>query len=269
VAQTQINMAHKDALTIYFEVEGTIRTSVDIADLCEFDADGVTVAVPYSLRIERRSAIATRVVENILYDHPHKEKIADILIKNDKFQVIRRDDNAEDDNCSRGTAFRRFLETTIGSNKTFRVAVRLYSSDMSMLKLNFRRNMAAPNALRYPASTVAAAAASLHLPPPAPNKVYVNPNMETKDSQRRIYQVYIAGQKSSDGTMSCTRGLSFVACTPSRGKHSRSPPTWATRGLWHSSHRRLWTSKALCPWRSMHYCQAKTYLRETAPLLFT
>jgi hypothetical protein len=147
---------------------------------CEFAVDGVTVAVPYSLHTEWRSAIATRVIEDILYDHPHTEKIADILIKNDKFQVIRRDDNAEDDNCSRGTAFRRFLETTIGSNKTFRVTVRLYIPDMSMLKLNFRRNMAAPNALRYPAGTVAAATAPLPSPPPAPNKVHVNPNMETK-----------------------------------------------------------------------------------------
>jgi hypothetical protein len=94
--------------------------------------------------------------------------------------MIRRDDNAEDDNCSRGTAFRRFLETTIGSNETFRVAVRLYSPDMSMLKLNFRRNMTAPNALRYPAGTVAAASDSMPSPPPPPNKVHVNPNMETK-----------------------------------------------------------------------------------------
>jgi hypothetical protein len=116
-------MAHKEAMMIYFDVEGTIWTSVDIAELCEFAADVVTVAVPYSLRTDWRSVIATRVIQYILYDHPHKEKIADILIKNDKFQMIRRDDNAEDDNCSRGTAFRPFLETTIGSNKTFRVAV--------------------------------------------------------------------------------------------------------------------------------------------------
>jgi hypothetical protein len=262
-------MAHKEAVTIYFDVEGTIRTSVDIAEICEFDTDGVAVAVPYSLRIGWRSAIATRVVEDILYDHPHKEKIADILIKNDKFQVIRRDDNAEDDNCSRGTTFRRFLETAIGSNKTFRVAVRLYSSDMSMLKLNFQRNMAAPNALRYPAGTVAAAAASLPSPPQLPTKSTSTPTWKENDSQRRIYQVYIAGQTSSDGTMSCTRELSFVACTPSRGKHSRSPPTWATHGLWHSPHRRLWTGKALCPRRSMLYCPARTYLRETAPILST
>jgi hypothetical protein len=178
--QARIIMAHKEAVTIYFDVEGTIMTSVDISELCEFDTNGVTVAVPYSLRIDWRSAITTRVVDDILYDHSHKEKIADILIKNDKFQVIRRDDNAEDDNCSRGIAFHHFLEATIGSNKTFRVAVRLIISDMSMLKLNFRRNMAAPNALRYPAGTVAAAAASLPSPPPAPNKFHVNPTMETK-----------------------------------------------------------------------------------------
>jgi hypothetical protein len=49
-----------------------------------------------------------------------------------------------------------------------------------MLELNFHRNMAAPNALRYPASTVAAAAALLPSPPPAPSKVHVNPTMETK-----------------------------------------------------------------------------------------
>jgi hypothetical protein len=72
------------------------------------------------------------------------------------------------------------LETTIGSNNTFRVAVRLYGPEMSMLKLNFCWNMAAPNALRYPAGTIAAAAALLPSPPPAPNKVHVNPIMETK-----------------------------------------------------------------------------------------
>jgi hypothetical protein len=84
-----ISMAHKEAVTTYFDVEGTIQTSVDIVELCEFAADGITVDVPYSLRTDWRSAITTRVIEDILYDHPHREKIAEILIKNDKFQVIR------------------------------------------------------------------------------------------------------------------------------------------------------------------------------------
>jgi hypothetical protein len=172
-------MDHKEAVAIYFDVAGTVHTSVDIAEICDSAADGVAVAIPYSLRTAWRSSLATRVVEDIIYDHPLWDKISDVLVRDEKFQVIQCDNDAEDDSCSRSTAFRRFLETTVSANKTFRVAVRLCGLDMQTLKLNFRHYMAAPNALQFPAGTAAAAVATL-APPTAPNKVRVNEFMETK-----------------------------------------------------------------------------------------
>jgi hypothetical protein len=131
--------------------------------------------------------------------------LIDPLIKQDRFRIMRRDDNGVDDNCTRHSAFRRLLMNTIKNNKTFRVMVRLYATDMDNHKLLPRGSMTAPNSLHFqqtgspvsPVSPSASAPATLS-PPPAPNKLEVNEHTElkqfsTKDIHSLSWVQYIHG----------------------------------------------------------------------------
>jgi hypothetical protein len=142
-------MSYKEEVGLFLDVAGTPRATIDIAEICELAPDGVTPLQPLRFVTDYRTLIATRVVEDILRDHPARDKIEDIIVSNDDFLFFTRDVNGEDEMCGRSTAFRRSMVSTIATNKTFRVALRLPDKSIKALKLLPRTNMAAPNQLNF------------------------------------------------------------------------------------------------------------------------
>jgi hypothetical protein len=147
-------MSHKEQITLYLDVQGTVHACVDLVDICETEADGTTISLPYKLGTDWRTIIAQCVIDDILFDHHDLASITDLLLVQDKFRIFRRDDNGENDNCNKQSAFKRLLTSTIASNKTFRIIIHLYVSAMTALALHPRENTASPNVLRYPAPIV-------------------------------------------------------------------------------------------------------------------
>jgi hypothetical protein len=87
---------YKEEVGLFLDVAGTPRATIDIAEICELAPDGVTPLQPLKLVTDYRTLIATRVVEDILRDHPARDKIEDIIVSNDDFLFFTRDVNGED-----------------------------------------------------------------------------------------------------------------------------------------------------------------------------
>jgi hypothetical protein len=142
-------MSYKEEVGLFLDVAGTPHATIDIAEICELATHGVTPLQPLKLITDYRTLIAERVVEDILSDHPAQDNIEDIIVSNDDFLFFTRDVNGEDEMCGRSTAFRRSMVSTIATNKTFCVALRLPDKSMQALKLLPRTHMAAPNQLNF------------------------------------------------------------------------------------------------------------------------
>jgi hypothetical protein len=68
-------MSYKEEVGLFLDVAGTQRATILIAEICELGADGVTPFQPLKLVTDYRTLIATRIVEDILRDHPARDKI--------------------------------------------------------------------------------------------------------------------------------------------------------------------------------------------------
>jgi hypothetical protein len=174
-------LSHKEVFGLFLNVARTIHISIEIIYLCEMEADDVTPSMPYSLRLNWRDITTKRIVEDILYDHPHKAALTAILVTHDEFTLMYQDKNSEDNNYSRQSTFFHLMLSTITSNGTFRVMVQRLSKAMKTLKLQYRHNMAILNQLRYPApqSHVGQSNTVLALPP-ALNKLDIHQDLELK-----------------------------------------------------------------------------------------
>jgi hypothetical protein len=42
-------MAHKEDVTLYLNLAGTIQSLIDLIDICETDVNGITITTPYTL----------------------------------------------------------------------------------------------------------------------------------------------------------------------------------------------------------------------------
>jgi hypothetical protein len=178
-------MSYKEEVGLFLDVAGTPRATIDIAEICELAPDGVTPLQPLKLVTDYRTLIATRVIEDILRDHPARDKIEDIIVSNDYFLFFTRDVNGEDEMCGRSTAFRRSMVSTIATNNTFGVALRLPYNSLKALKLLSRTNMAAPNQLNFnPMFGVPATVAA----PPAPNKLVIAADIDLKPFKLSEFQ---------------------------------------------------------------------------------
>jgi hypothetical protein len=178
-------MSYKDEVGIFLDVAGTPRATINIAEICELAPDGVTPIQPLKLITDYRTLIVTRVVEDILRDHPVQDKIEDIIVSNDDFLFFTRDVNGEDEMCGCSTAFRRSMISTIATNKTFRVSLRLPDNSMKALKLLLRTNMSALNQLNFnPTFGVTATVAV----PPAPNKLVIAADIDLKPFKLSEFQ---------------------------------------------------------------------------------
>jgi hypothetical protein len=178
-------MSYKEEVGLFFDVAGTPRATIDIAEICELATDGVTPLQPLKLVTDYRTLIAKRVVEDILSDHPARDKIEDIIVSNDEFLFFTRGVNGEDEMCGRSTAFRRSMVSTIATNKTFRVALRLPDKSMQALKLLPCTNMAVPNQLNFnPTFGIPPTVLS----PPAPNKLVIAVDIDLKPFKLSEFQ---------------------------------------------------------------------------------
>jgi hypothetical protein len=128
-------MSHKVEVLLYLNVAWTIRTSIELLDMCETEADGFTVSTPYALRMEWRTLIAHRVIEDIIYDHRALDSLTDVLLVQDKFRILRHNGTSDQDNCNRQSAFKQRLTTSVAANKTFCVAIHLHDAVMESLRL--------------------------------------------------------------------------------------------------------------------------------------
>jgi hypothetical protein len=182
----QLAMAHNEEIGLFFDAQGSIRASIDLCDLCEVEinANGTAsdvVKTPYSLRLQWRSIIAHHTMDDVLYIHPLRLKIQDLLLVQDRFIFLTQDKNGCDENCSRATTFRQKLESTIASNTTFRVAIQLYGDGMAALRLHPRDYMAGPTQFNpLPPVGVLTRSKSEYTPSPAPNKLETKETMELK-----------------------------------------------------------------------------------------
>jgi hypothetical protein len=123
-------MSHKVEVLLYLNVARTIRTSIEILEICETEADGFTVSTPYALRTEWRTLIAQRVIEDILYDHRALDGLTDDLLVQDKYRILRHDGTGEQENCNCQSQFKKRLTTSVAANKTFCVAIHLHAPVM-------------------------------------------------------------------------------------------------------------------------------------------
>jgi hypothetical protein len=95
-------MAHKDVIGIFFDGANTIITYLDICDLYDSilnDAYGTNIdqpKPPYSLHDDWRTRIAPRVMDDILYDYPQKDKIHDLIVNQDSFKLIQAHSSYEE-----------------------------------------------------------------------------------------------------------------------------------------------------------------------------
>jgi flagellar assembly factor FliW len=94
-------MSHKVEVLLYLNVAKTIRSSIELIEICETEADSFTVSTPYDLRTEWRTMISQRVIEDILYDHRALVAITDILLVQEKNRILRHDGTGDQDNYNR------------------------------------------------------------------------------------------------------------------------------------------------------------------------
>jgi hypothetical protein len=171
------NMSHKAEVLLYLNVGRTIRTSIELIEICETEADGFTVSTP---RAEWRTLIAQRVIEDILYDHWALVALIDVLLVQDKFRILRHDGTGEQENCNRQSEFKQRLTTSVAANKTFCVAIHLHEAVMDSLRLDPRENLTVPSRLFPQATSTAGPAPAASLPLPAPNNLDINETMDLK-----------------------------------------------------------------------------------------
>jgi hypothetical protein len=135
---------------------------------------------PYKLRADWRALVANRVIKDILYDHPPRVALSDVLLFQDKFRLWCHIGNGEKDNCNIPTAFKQRLTTSVAAKKTFCVALHLYDGIMATLNLNPRENLA-PSSILVPRATLhAGAAPAAHQPTLAPKKLVISEDLDTK-----------------------------------------------------------------------------------------
>jgi hypothetical protein len=101
---------------LYLNVVRTIRSSIELVEICETDTDGITVSTWYALRTEWRTLIARRVIEDILDEHPDVVALTDVLLVQEKLGILRHDGTVEQENCNR-SAFKQRLTASVAANK--------------------------------------------------------------------------------------------------------------------------------------------------------
>jgi hypothetical protein len=173
-------MSHKVEVLLYLNVARTIRTSIELLEICETEADGFTVSTPYALSTEWRTLIAQRVIEDILYDHRALVALTDVLLVQDKFRILRHDGTGEQENCNHQSAFKQRLTTSVAANKTFCIAIHLHDAVMDSLRLDPRENLTVPSRLFPQATATAGPTPAALLPLPAPNKLDINETLDLK-----------------------------------------------------------------------------------------
>jgi hypothetical protein len=173
-------MSHKVEVLLYLNVARTIRTSIELLEIYETEADGFTVSTPYDLRTEWRTLIAQQVIEDILYGHRALVALTDVLLVQDKFRILRHDGTGEQENCNRRSAFNQRLTTSVAANKTFCVAIHLHDAVMDSLRLDPRENLTVPSRLFPHATATAGPTPAASLPLPSPNKLDINETLDLK-----------------------------------------------------------------------------------------
>jgi hypothetical protein len=133
-------MSHKVEVLLYLNVARTIRTSIQLLEICETEAKGFTVSTPYTLRTEWRTLITQRVIEDIIYDHRALDALTDALLVQDKFRILRHNGAGVQDNCNRQSQFKQRLTTSVAANKTFCVEIHLHSPVIESLRLEPKKN---------------------------------------------------------------------------------------------------------------------------------
>jgi hypothetical protein len=164
------NISDKVEVLLYLNVAKTIRSSIELIEICKTEADGVTVSTLYALRIEWHTLIAQRVIEDILYNHRALVAITDVLLVQDKFRILRHDGTGDQDNCNRQSAFKQRLTASVAVNNTLCVAIHLRDAVMDSLRLDPRENLTVPSRLFPHAIATAGPAPAASLPLPAPTK---------------------------------------------------------------------------------------------------
>jgi hypothetical protein len=173
-------MSHKVLVLLYLNVAQMIRTSIELLEICETEADGFTVSTPYALGTEWRTLIAHQVIEDIIYDHRALVALADVLLVQDKFRILRHDGTGEQENYNRQSAFKQWLTTSVAANKTFCVAIHLHDAVMDSLRLDPRENLTVPSRLFPQATSTACPTPAASLPLPDPNKLDINETLDLK-----------------------------------------------------------------------------------------
>jgi hypothetical protein len=84
-------MPYKEEVGLFLDVAAAPCATIDIDKLCELAADNITPVQPLSLVSDYRTIIATRVVEDILKDHPAKDKINNLVVNQDAFLFFTRE----------------------------------------------------------------------------------------------------------------------------------------------------------------------------------
>jgi hypothetical protein len=173
-------MSHTVEVLLYFNVARTIRSSIELVEICETDTDGIAVSTPHALRTESRTLIARRVIEDILYDHPDLLALTDVLLVQDKFRILRHGGTGEQENCNHQSAYKQRLAAYVAANKTLCVALHLHNGFMASLRLDPRANLHVPSRLFPQATATAGTAPPMSLTPPAPKKLDINDTLELK-----------------------------------------------------------------------------------------
>jgi hypothetical protein len=59
-------LIHDQAITVYFDVNDTMHTEIELNELFETESDGFTLILPYALKVDWRQLLSTRVHEGMV-----------------------------------------------------------------------------------------------------------------------------------------------------------------------------------------------------------
>jgi hypothetical protein len=125
-------MEFDGALTLFLDVVGTIRASIEFNELFVTEADDFALIMPYALKVYWRLQIADRVHEDLLFSLPEKDASAiSALLMQDRFTIVRCDDDAPDAPCLHSSSFHRLMIKAISTPIAHGVAIRLPITSMT------------------------------------------------------------------------------------------------------------------------------------------
>jgi hypothetical protein len=93
-------MEYDEAITLFLDVTGAVRTSIDFNELFGMEVDEFTIIVSYALKVDWRINIAGRVHDDLLINLPTKYAAATSahLVQN-RFTITRGDDDDPGSPC--------------------------------------------------------------------------------------------------------------------------------------------------------------------------